>query len=215
MKAVDPVWSPDQRHIAFTGQIPGEPWRNYIVSADGGAPAPVGNQVRPQMAPAWSPDGQLMTFNEAGSETVRILDVATGSVSDLPGSEDLAMTHWAPDGKSIIARRQNQFVEFDVETRASRVIVENIPVTRFEISKDGQYLYIVNPHQVGPAAAVLRVTIADGTVEKITGLNEVRIPWGVWGMWVGFTPDGEPMMLRDLSIHHIYELDWLSGESAD
>jgi len=215
MRAANPVWSPDQRHIAFTGQVPGEPWRIYIVSPDGGAPTPIGEQVRPQIAPSWSPDSQQVAFNEADSKTVKILDVATGGVSDLPGSEDLFGPYWAPDGKSIIARNENKFVEFDVQTRESRVIAENIPDAWFEISRDGRYLYVVNPHQLGPQASILRVAIEDGTVETITNLNEVRIPWGVWGMWVGFTPDGDPMMLRDLSIHHIYELDWLSSESSD
>ena len=53
------------------------------------------------------------------------------------------------------------------------------------------------------------MAIADGAVEKIAGLGDVRIPWGVRGMWVGITAGGVPMMLRDLSIHHIYALDWL------
>ncbi len=33
--------------------------------------------------------------------------------------------------------------------------------------------------------------------------------WGVHGMWIGVDPDGAPIMLKDISIHHIYKLDWL------
>lgn len=215
MRAADPVWSPDKRSIAFSGQMPGEPWRIYIVSAGGNAPMTIGDTVRPQGLPNWSPDGALLAFNESGSNSVKILDIATGNVTDLPESEGLFMPRWTPDGNSIVALTRNEFVLYDIETGQSVVIAEKFPVEMFEVSKDGRYLYVVNPFMLGPNAAVHRVTIADGIVQKIAGINNVRIPWGVQGIWVGITPDGDPMMLRDLSIHHIYALDWLADESMD
>jgi dipeptidyl aminopeptidase/acylaminoacyl peptidase len=33
-----PCWSPDGRQIAFTGRLPGKPFKAYVVSSDGGAP---------------------------------------------------------------------------------------------------------------------------------------------------------------------------------
>jgi hypothetical protein len=56
---------------------------------------------------------------------------------------------------------------------------------------------------------VHRLDVRSRVIEKIAGVGSVRPAWGVWAMWVGVTPDGAPMLLRDLSIHHIYALDWL------
>ena len=53
------------------------------------------------------------------------------------------------------------------------------------------------------------VDTATGEETPVFTFGNRRIAWGQWGMWVGVTADGEPMFLRDLSIHHIYELDWL------
>jgi hypothetical protein len=77
-------------------------------------------------------------------------------------------------------------------------------------SKDENYVYYNDPFWRAPDQAVYRVNIHDKTVEKIARLGEVLSPWGVQGPWVGVTPDGAPIQLRDLSIHHIYALDWLS-----
>ncbi len=31
---------------------------------------------------------------------------------------------------------------------------------------------------------------------------------GVLGAWIGYTPDGSPMVLLDVGTHDIYALDW-------
>ena len=215
MRAANPAWSPDQRQIAFSGQVPGEPWRIYIVSADGGVPAPVGDEVRPQLSPSWSPDGQQLAFSEAGSPTIRVLDVATGVVADLQGSDGLFMPRWMPDSKGVVARSRRNLVLFDIETRQTRALAQNVMVDNFVVSNDGLYAYVVNPFFLGPDRAVVRIAVADGGIEEVAGLGNIRIPWGVRGMWVGITPAGEPMMLRDQSIHHIYALEWLAGDSGN
>ena len=66
-----------------------------------------------------------------------------------------------------------------------------------------------------PDGGVHRVNIADGSSETIAPVGSIRSALGIFGPWVGIDPDGAPLMLRDLSIHHIYELDWLGSTTAD
>jgi hypothetical protein len=51
----------------------------------------------------------------------------------------------------------------------------------------------------------LRIT--DGSLEQITSLQDIRRT-GVFGWtWVGLTPDGSPLVLRDTGSQELYSLD--------
>jgi hypothetical protein len=57
------------------------------------------------------------------------------------------------------------------------------------------------------APSVYRIRIPDGKVERVAAFE---IPEGITGLWVGWAgvdPDGNPLVLRDLSIQEIYALD--------
>ena len=56
---------------------------------------------------------------------------------------------------------------------------------------------------------MLRIDTRTGEEHLITKLGNKRPVFGDMGMWVGVTPDGEPMFTRDHSIHHIYKLTWV------
>ena len=111
MQALLPRWSPDEKQIAFTAKLPSKRAKNYLVSAEGGAPQPLLPGEQEEGDPNWSPDGTslssgllLIAGNRASfTPTVNILDLRTHKVSVVPGSEGLFSPHWSPDGRYIAA----------------------------------------------------------------------------------------------------------------
>jgi Tol biopolymer transport system component len=113
-----PVWSPDRSQIAFYSTEPNTP-RNQVslfvwslVTPDA-APRRLADQVRSYAAPVWSPDGRQIAFvsqapTETGTDpsprTVRIVNVATGVVTDLTGDRlsNAASPSWSPDGSRLV-----------------------------------------------------------------------------------------------------------------
>ncbi len=102
-----PRWSPDDKEILFWETPVGKPSRIYEVSANGGSPRQLlPNDPSPQQDPNWSPDGSKIVFagnsNDPAS-AIRILDLKTGKVSTLPGSQGFFSPRWSPDGRYIPA----------------------------------------------------------------------------------------------------------------
>ena len=83
---------------------------------------------------------------------------------------------------------------------------ENDPIDNKAFSADGQYYYF--DKYVNNDPAVFRVRMRDRQIERVVSLKEVRRSQGVMGWWMGLTPDGSPMVLRDTSIEEIYALDF-------
>jgi hypothetical protein len=87
-------------------------------------------------------------------------------------------------------------------------VLAEIGVERHFWSADGEYVYSQSPWYLRPHRLVHRVRVRDRKVEEVVSLRDVRWAWGNVGHWLGLTPDGSLLLLRDLSIHHIYALDW-------
>jgi dipeptidyl aminopeptidase/acylaminoacyl peptidase len=105
-----PHWSPDGRRLAFNAQeSPDKPLRIYLVDADGG---PVrlasSSDVGSQGDPSWAPDSSHLTYgldvrSARESAYIRIVDINSGQVTKLPGSDGLFGPRWSPDGTMIAA----------------------------------------------------------------------------------------------------------------
>jgi Tol biopolymer transport system component len=110
-----PVWSPDQRRIAFVSPGDGGELALYVVGVDGTGLARLAERLRPYEPPVWSPDGGRLAFVSTapldGGEPpvdlptaaisasapdasrsrplrtpgLRVVDVATGRISDPTG----------------------------------------------------------------------------------------------------------------------------------
>ena len=91
-----PHWSPDSKKIAFS-----DLHEIYMVSIDGGTPEKLTSEGKDELAPNWSPDGKSILFNDFPSggqpiKGIKVLDLATRTVSIMPGSAGFYVPSWAP-----------------------------------------------------------------------------------------------------------------------
>jgi len=74
-------------------------------------------------------------------------------------------------------------------------------------SADGKYIYYDTGQGDNPA--IYRVHIADHKVERIASLKGFPRAVGNAGVaWLGLTPDGSPLVLRNAGTQEVYALDW-------
>ena len=214
VQATVPRWSPDGKRIAFFDASPGKPWKIYLVSAGGGTPEPVLDEQHNEMDPNWSPDGNSLLFSyfpifETGASEILglyIVDLKTRTVTRLPGSKGFWSPRWSSDGRHIVARSLDAtaLMLFDFKTQTWTEVVKGVYIGFINWSADGQSVYYLRR---GDEPAVLRVQIADGKVEQIASLKDVRQTGFRGGIWMGLAPDDSPLVLRDIGTQEIYALD--------
>ena len=108
-----PVWSPDDKRIAFSGSRGGIT-DLYIVNSDGKGLRQLTNDMYGDLQPAWSPDGRRIAFaTDRGPGTdlsilkftkwrIAVIDEQTGAIEVLPGQDGLNLNpQWAPDGREL------------------------------------------------------------------------------------------------------------------
>jgi len=108
-----PVWSPDDRQIAFSGTHGGIT-DLYIVDVDGNNMRQLTNDKYGDMQPAWSPDGKRLAFaTDRGPPTdlsvlkiakwqIAVLDLQSGAIEVLPNQGGLNLNPaWSPDGRQV------------------------------------------------------------------------------------------------------------------
>jgi len=205
-----PRWSPDGKRIAFLGQVVGKPVKLYIVSADGGTASQAIPGDRNEGEPSWSPDGNSLAFAQLywleGNTAIRFLDLKTGQVTTLPGSEGLFSVRWSPNGRQLAALSADSqtLMLFDVATQKWEELAKNVAYPNW--SHDGGYIYFEDPYTNQPA--LYRVRISDRRVEELATLNPRILTWASAGKWTGLASDDSPLVLRDTSVEEIYALDW-------
>jgi Tol biopolymer transport system component len=146
-----PHWSPDGKRLAFSATRKGtygQPLRIYTIDANGGKAEPVKGVNGPGSDPNWSPDGKKLVFAPADpvpkqDQHVLIVDLETGQVHMVPGSEGLFSPRWSPDGKHLVALKSeppHPAAIYDFETGRWA----SLGATPFSFptwSKDSRYVY--------------------------------------------------------------------------
>ena len=220
MAAIFARWSPDGQHIAFLGSLPGKQVKIYVVPSSGGNPEPLmPNDDSLEIDPNWSPDGESVMFAKLPSlgangedSLIQVFNVKTKQLSTLPGSKGLTAPRWSPDGNHVVATSLSQgkwshpaVVIFDFNSQRWTGLEED-PIDNKWWSNDGKYFYFDKSMETDPA--IYRLRLSDHSIDRIASLKDVRRSLNMMGLWMGLTPNGDPMVLRDTSIEEIYALDW-------
>ncbi len=214
VQAAVPRWSLDAKRIAFFDAAPGKPWKIYLISPEGGTPEPLLEELRNEMDPNWSPDGNSLIFSyfpifeKAPPEKlgVYVVDLRTRKVKKLPGSDGLWAPRWSLDGRYIVARSldSQSLMLFDFKIQTWTALARGVYFGFTNWSADGQYVYYLRR---GKKPAVFSVRIADGKVEEIASLKDLRQTGFRGAIWTGLAPDDSPLVLRDTGTQEIYALD--------
>ena len=205
-----PRWSPDGTQIVYTDTEPGKPWKNFIVSARGGAATEMYPENDYQIDPTWSPDGQHIVYgrpvfipNSAAIFDIRIFDLTTKKVAVVPGSQNLYSPRWSPDGQHIVgvSTDNTKIRLYDVKTEKwSPWTTVSGTMTAPAWSRDSKYLYFDNVG--GEQPGYHRIKIGETRSEFLVDLKNLHRSW-----WTGITPDNIPLFVRDVSTDEIYALD--------
>jgi len=207
-------WSPDGSQILFAAQRGPDLSRTalYVIPVQGGTPRLLvsGDDGQEQSDGVWSPDGRKVLFNIQPKDSLRILDLGSGSVSEVPGSNGLYLPRWSPDGRYFAAMTMTRSTTdpgfliahdtirlFDLQTQQWSTLAEHRGDWAWPTwSHDGKFLFALNEH------AAYRIAVPGGKPQRVVDLKDFRSPDG----WFGLDSDDTPLFLRDNGTNDIYAL---------
>ena len=207
-------WSPDGRQLAIMARESGRAWQVSVIPADGGTPETLLKENRNEGDPDWSADGRQIVFGrvpdmmgkEGGSHAIEVLDLASRTVTTLPGSEGLFSPRWSPDGRWIAALSsdQNRLLVFDTVSRAWRAVRE-VRAADPVWSRDSRAVFVHN--DAAGDESIDRVTVPGGETETVAKLIDLRVRDKADYYFVGVTPEGVPLVRVRSATGNLYTLD--------
>ena len=211
-----PTWSPDSRWIGYSD------WREiYRVSVDGGAPEKLTSEGFQEVLPSWAPDGKSIYFNDypiAGHFRIRVLDLASGKVSTMPGSDGYYGPQWSPDGQYMAAIQNppKSMAVYSVKTKQwTRLKVFEQDWGFFTWAADSKAIYVMRgpvEKAADEASGIYRLTVPDGKWElfaPFTGLNPLL---NAAQDFLSVTPEGQVATISDTGVTQIYRMTWKRGQ---
>jgi tricorn protease len=156
---LQPVWSPDEKWIAYFSDRKGE-YQLYIRSADGsGAERPVTARASGYLFnPVWSPDSRKLLFTD-NSQNFFYVDVNSGKpvLIDQSKNSEIYNYSWSPDSRFVGYAKANdnlfrQIHIYSLEQKKSYPVSEG----RFDdrnpvFDPSGKYLYFFSSRSYRPA----------------------------------------------------------------
>jgi DNA-binding winged helix-turn-helix (wHTH) protein/Tol biopolymer transport system component len=209
-----PRWSPDGSRIAFMGRTSTQqPWKIYIVPAQGGESQMVREDQRSESDPDWSPDGDSLMFSrppdylaEPGApKAIHILNLKSKELTALPGSEGLFASRWSPSGRYVAAMSLDHTTLrlFDFTTQAWTDLARFKELHNPVWSHDERFLFFEAVHEVG----IYRLRISDRAVERVADLRSVWTA-DMGCSFEGLAPDESPLISCHRRQQDIFAMDW-------
>jgi DNA-binding winged helix-turn-helix (wHTH) protein/Tol biopolymer transport system component len=205
-----PRWSPDGKWIAFMGKEPGKMWRARVVPADGGPYTPVTALDDEEGSPTWSPDSAQIAFGgmvqpsirTVGPLVIHILNLKTGQLSQVPGSEGLWTARWSPDGRYIATMTVDArtLMLFDFRTTRWMKLAGMTQILELTWSRRDEAIYF-NGEPTAGDRAIFRVKIPGNKLERVASLTGRSD-----SDWFGLTPEDSPLIVRHGAAREIYAL---------
>jgi serine/threonine protein kinase/Tol biopolymer transport system component len=204
------AWSPDGTTIAVSGSEPGTPVRLYLVAVEGGALRELQATKHNAASVSWFRDGKSILFNDQhypGASTARFVDLKTLTTTAVPNSDNLIHPILSPDGAYIAATTLDgdKLLLFDFAAQKWSELAKTA-IGYFTWSSDSKFVYFDNGFN--PDQAVFRVHISDHELEQVANLKDFRRVVMPWDTWFGLTPDGSPLLMRDIGTQEVYALDF-------
>jgi len=205
-----PSWSPEGKQIIFSMGESTKRARLNLISADGGTPRVLTGTEFDAVCASWLPDGKSVVFLEMrgvpSTSVTKIINIETLQVTEVHDSTGVFDPVASPDGRYIAGPSINgrKLMLFDFTTQKwSDLLTMNVGWTSW--SRDSKYIYFDTGLTENPA--FYRVRVADRKLERIADLKGFRRVVFAWIPWSSITPDGAPLLLRDISSQEVYALD--------
>jgi DNA-binding winged helix-turn-helix (wHTH) protein/Tol biopolymer transport system component len=210
---LNPRWSPDSSRILFASiVVSSEGATAYVVPSDGSGPA---ERILPQgpdnqADPGWSPDGLKVVFASGiprgqKDEHLSMLDLKTGTVSVVPGSEGFRSPRWSRDGRYLMALSFTppclRLLDFRTGQWSGLPIEGDVNFPSF--SHDGKFIYALD--HLGAERFILRIPVTGGKPERIFDLKDVNLT-GRLTFSLSLDPTDAPLFLREMGSSEIYAL---------
>jgi serine/threonine protein kinase/Tol biopolymer transport system component len=203
-------WSPDGSQIAFSAFVPGQKEHVFVVSASAGESRQLAEGGLTMRSGGWTPDGNslfILATEKADTYSFRLVDLRTMKTTSIPASEAKLGATLSPDGRYIAASPVDgqKLMIFDVSSQKwSELAKQNVNAIRW--SNDSQYVYFDTQSNADPA--VYRVRVSDHKLETVASLKNLRRVILPYWAWMGLTPDGSPLLMRDTGTQEVYALDF-------
>jgi Tol biopolymer transport system component len=204
LDAWGPTMSFDGRQILFNAFGVGGGQGAYLVSVDGGSLQPLAIN-----GGAWCGQSDSAVFVDSPGQDskIRLFDIKTSRMTIVPGSDGLRLSRCSPDGRYITAITQDgkKIRIYELATgNWSDLATRDVGFLQW--SSDNKYVYFDTG--TSKELAVYRVRISDRQVEKVADLQNFRRSVDPWVSWMGLTPDGSPLLTRDIGSQEVYALDF-------
>jgi hypothetical protein len=208
MQAIYPRISPDGSRVTFSTPD----YQSYMIGINGGTPQQVTENA---VSLVWSPDGNTLTFSSAAKGKafgepnqlhLRTMDLASGKISDVPGSEGKFGAFYVDQNTMIaVAEDTTRFFLLDLKTgKWSDFFASPDPFISWKVTPDGKYLYCAT---AGADPKILRINVANHKPETLMSLKNVQPIFDMYaGTEIDIAPDGSPVFARDRGTEEIYAL---------
>ena len=201
--AMEPSISADGKSVMFLAQEPGGPIKVHTASINGGPSQDLGVEAG---RADWC--GSSIIYSEGPNEEDKlfIFDPKSSTSTVLPESTGLFLPRCSPDDRYIVAATRDQ-QKLKLYERSSHkwmdLVVRDIGYPQW--SADSKYVYFDSG--LGAEKAIYRVKVTDRKVEQVAQFRNFNRVVQAWVSWMGLTPDGSPLLMRETGSQEVYALD--------